>query len=64
MPSIVATAIVGAGIGGGLIESNAAQSAANTQASAANNATNTQLGIFNQTQANLAPYNTAGQSAL
>jgi hypothetical protein len=72
MPSIsLPTAILGAGalgVGGsiasGLIGSNAAQSAAQTQANAANLATNTQLGIFNQTQQNLAPYNQMGQSAL
>lgn len=72
MPSIsLPAAIVGGGLiaGGGaiassLIGSNAAQSAASTQAAAANNATNTQLGIFNQTQQNLAPYNQVGQSAL
>jgi hypothetical protein len=72
MPSIsVPTAILGAGaIGGigsiasGLIGSNAAQSAAQSQLQAAQLASQTQLGIFNQTQANLAPYNQAGQSAL
>jgi hypothetical protein len=72
MPSILLPAtILGAGalgVGGavasGLIGSNAAESAAQTEANAANNATNTQLGIFNQTQANLAPYNQVGQSAL
>jgi hypothetical protein len=72
MPSItIPGAIIGAGaiaggtsIASGIIGSNAAQSAAQAQEQAANNATNTQLGIFNQTQANLAPYNQAGQSAL
>ena len=69
--SFIAAAILGAGLVGvvgsgasALIGSNAAQSAAQTQANAANNAINTQLGIFNQTQANLAPYNQVGQSAL
>jgi hypothetical protein len=68
MPSL---AIVGASalgatgqIATGLIGSNAAQSAAQAQLQAAQLATQTQLGIFNQTQANLAPYNTMGQSAL
>lgn len=62
-------------IGGALISSGASQSAANTQAGAATNAANeqlqaaqlaanTQLGIFGQTQANLAPYMQAGQGAL
>jgi hypothetical protein len=72
MPSIsLPAAILGAGalgVGGavasGVIGSNAAQSAAQTQANAANLATNTQLGIFNQTQQNLQPYNQVGQSAL
>jgi hypothetical protein len=72
MPSITLPgAILGAGalgiggtIGSSLIGANAAENAANAQLQAANLATNTQLGIFNQTQANLAPYNTMGQSAL
>jgi hypothetical protein len=72
MPSIsLPAAILGGGAiaGGssiisGLVGSSAAKEAAGIQANAANNATNTQLGIFNQTQANLQPYNTAGQSAL
>lgn len=72
MPSIsLPAAVLGGGLiaGGGalassLIGSSAATSAADAQASAANNATNTQLGIFNQTQKNLQPYNQVGQSAL
>jgi len=72
MPSIsLPAAVLGAGalsVGGsiasGLIGSNAATTAAGEQAQAANNATNTQLGIFNQTQQNLLPYNQVGQSAL
>lgn len=72
MPSIsVPTAIIGAGalaggagIASSIIGSNAAQSAAQAQVQAAQTASNTQLGIFNQTQQNLAPYNQAGQSAL
>jgi hypothetical protein len=72
MPSIsIPTAILGAGvlgIGGSIassvIGSNAATTAANAQVTAAQTAANTQLGIFNQTQSNLAPYNQAGQSAL
>jgi hypothetical protein len=65
---MVAGIIGGAGllgsIGSAVIGSNAATSAANAQVQAAQIASNTQLGIFNQTQKNLAPYNTAGQSAL
>ena len=72
MPSIsVPAAILGAGaisagggIASGLIGSNAAQNAAQAQLQAAQNAAQTQLGIFNQTQQNLQPYNTVGQSAL
>lgn len=69
--SFVAAAILGAGVlgvGGSIassvIGSNAAQSAAQTQLQAAQTASNTQLGIFNQTQQNLLPYNQVGQSAL
>lgn len=54
----------GGSIASGIIGSNAATTAANDQLQAANNATNTQLGIFNQTQQNLQPYNQVGQSAL
>jgi hypothetical protein len=72
MPSISApAAILGAGaIGGagsiasGLIGSGAAKTASQEQLQAAQLASQTQLGIFNQTQANLAPYNQVGQSAL
>lgn len=72
MPSIsLPAAVIGAGALGagaavtsGIIGSDAAKSAAQTQANAANLATNTQLGIFNQTQANLSPYMQVGQSAL
>jgi hypothetical protein len=69
--SFIAAAILGAGaIGGvgsiasGLIGSGAAKTASQEQLQAAQLASQTQLGIFNQTQANLAPYNQAGQSAL
>jgi hypothetical protein len=56
---------MGAGsLASGLIQSNASQNAAATQAAASNKATDTQLGIYNQTVANLAPYNQTGQSAL
>lgn len=71
MPLAIASAILGAGalstggsIFSGILGSNAAQTAAQDQLQAAQLASQTQLGIFNQTQANLAPYNTAGQSAL
>ena len=58
--SWIAVAVVGSS----LISGFGAQSAADTQASAANNATDAQLGMFNQTQANAAPWLTAGQSSL
>lgn len=72
MPSIsLPTAVLGSGViaagsslASGLLGSGAAKTAANDQLAAANLASQTQLGIFNQTQANLQPYNTAGQSAL
>jgi hypothetical protein len=54
----------GGSIASGLIGANAANTAASDQLQAAQLAQQTQLGIFNQTQSNLAPYNTAGQSAL
>jgi hypothetical protein len=47
-----------------LISANGAQSAAKTQANAANQATQAQLQMFNQTQANEAPYLAAGGNAL
>jgi hypothetical protein len=69
MPSISAPVVGGAlagagGIFSGLLGYNASQNAAQAQLQAAQLASQTQLGIFNQTQANLQPYNTAGQSAL
>jgi hypothetical protein len=47
-----------------VIQGDASQSAADTQAGAANNATNAQLSMFNTVQQNLQPYNQAGQNAL
>jgi hypothetical protein len=60
----IATAIAGGALVSSLIGSNASQSAANTQASAANNATNAQLQMFGQTQANLQPWMNAGTASL
>lgn len=51
-------------IASSMISSNAAQSAANTQAQSANTATQAQLQMFGQTQQNLAPYMGAGTNAL
>ena len=60
----VAAGIAGATLGGALISSNAAQSAANTQANAANNATAAQQAMYGQTLANLQPYMASGNTAL
>jgi hypothetical protein len=64
----VAAAVAGAAavgtIGSSVISSNAAQSAADTQAASADNATAAQLGMFNTVQQNLQPYNQTGQNAL
>lgn len=50
-------------IGGALISSSASKSAASTQASAADSAAALQEQEQQQVQANLSPYNTAGQNA-
>lgn len=63
MPWGFAAAAIGT-VAGAVISSNAAGDAANTEAQAANNATNTQLQMFDQTQANEAPYLQAGNNAL
>lgn len=55
-------AIAGATLGGALISSSGAQSAASTQASAANSATATQLAMFNRSRADLQPYMDVGTS--
>jgi hypothetical protein len=58
--------IIGAvgSIGSAVIGSNAASDAANAQIQAANLASQTELQMFNQTQANEAPYMAAGGNAL
>lgn len=63
---ILGAAAVGAvgAVGGGLIQANAAKSAAGTQAAAADQASNNTLAMFNTTQTNLAPFRQAGQNAL
>jgi hypothetical protein len=60
----VAAAVAGATLGGALISSNAAKSAANTQANAANTATAAQQAMYGQTLANLQPYMAGGNTAL
>lgn len=62
--SAVAVAVVGGAVIGGVIASNASQSAAGTEANAANNATQTQLQMFNTEEANAKPWLTSGQNAL
>lgn len=61
---MVAAAVVGAGIGGALISSNASRSAANTQADAARDAAALQDKQWQQTQANMKPYLQLGTSAM
>jgi hypothetical protein len=60
----VAAAVVGAGVASAAIGASASKSAANTQAGAANNAANLQYQATQNAQANLAPYNQLGQSAI
>ncbi len=64
--SAVALAVGGAvaGIGGALISSSAAGDAANAQVQAANTASQTELSMYNQTQANEQPYMQAGNNSL
>lgn len=62
--SWIAVAIVGGNLISGMMGADASQSAAQTQANAADNATATELGMFNQTQANVAPWLDAGQASL
>lgn len=64
MPSVMATAVVGAGLGSSLIGANAASSAAKTQANAANQASQTQMAMYNQTRSDLTPFMSVGTSAL
>lgn len=62
--SWVAVAVIGGSVIGGLVQSNAAKNAAGQASSAANNATNAQLGMFNTTNQQSAPWRQAGQNAL
>ena len=65
MPSIsLPVAVLGAGALTAGVGAYSATTAANAQENAANTAANTQLSMYNQTQANLAPYNQVGQSAV
>lgn len=64
MPSLTGALIAGGSILSAGIGAYSSNQAAQTEAQAAENATNTQLSIYDQTKAGLTPYNTAGQSAL
>jgi hypothetical protein len=59
----IATAVLGAGALGAAGSAYAANTAANAQISAANTAANTSLSMYNQTNANLAPFRNLGTSA-
>ena len=61
MPALIPIA---AAVVGGVIASSGSKSAAKTQANAANQATATQQGMFNTTNAQQAPWRNAGQTAL
>lgn len=56
-------AVVGTGLAGAAISGVAANAAAGTQANAEKSAAATQEQMYNETQANLSPYNIAGQKA-
>lgn len=64
LPVLGIGALAAGGVASAVIGGNAATTAAGEQEQAAQAGTDTQLSIFNQTQANLAPYNQVGQSAL
>lgn len=59
-----ATVLGGAALGSAIIGSDAAQSAASTQAGAAGRAADTQMAMFNTINNQNAPYRQAGQNAL
>lgn len=55
---------VAAPVAGALISAHGANQAADTQAAAANNASQTQMSMYNQTRSDLSGYNTAGMGAV
>lgn len=59
----VATAIVGAAVVGGASQIYASSKAADAQTQAADKATQTQLGMYNQTRSDLSPYRQIGEDA-
>lgn len=62
--SHVAAAVIGSSVVGAVGSSMAAGSAADAQTAAADQANQTQMAMFNKTQANLQPYMNAGNTAL
>ena len=60
----VAAAIAGSAVVGGIVQSNAASDAANAQVQASQNANATQMAMYDQAQANLAPFKNAGYTSL
>jgi len=66
MPDPISAAVVvgGTAIGGAVLQSNAARSAASTQARAAEAGQDTQMAMFRRTQEILAPYVRAGREEL
>lgn len=61
---MVAAAVVGSGVVSSLLSADGAQSAAETQAQAGAQSIAMQQGMFDKSQANLAPYMQGGQTAL
>lgn len=59
----VATAIVGSAVVGGISSAYAASKASDAQVQAANTAAQTQLGMYNTTRGDLAPYRDIGNTA-
>jgi hypothetical protein len=64
MPFISAGIVAGGGLLSGILDSNAAQNAARTQALASQNAVSAELGVARVIQGQLAPYLGAGTNAL
>ena len=64
MPSVSIPVAAAAGVGGAVLSSNAAKSAASTQAQAATTAAQAAENQYNQTRTDLQPFTTAGTNAL
>jgi len=62
--SNVAAAVIGGAVVGGAVNAYSANTASNAQQSAASTAENTQLDMYNTTNAQQAPYRAAGDTAL